>query len=148
MPAVGGGRAARRTARTGKSRTRHGHLASSAPAELPRGKSHLGLGLSAEVELGKFWTLRGGLALDQRSVEEASAEPLLGGSRTAAFSFGVGYKVWGGELSLGYQYRQSEDQDTTSLNGVWSWSGFRSVGTRVRMEGMGHLMALGFKKTF
>jgi len=120
----------------------------SAPAELPRGKSHLGLGLSAEVELGKFWTLRGGLALDQRSVEEANTEPLLGGSRTAAFSIGAGYKVWGGELSLGYQYRQSEDQDTSSLNGVWSWSGFRSVGTRVRMEGMGHLMALGFKKTF
>ncbi|NWJ41623.1 MAG: outer membrane protein transport protein [Geothrix sp.] len=120
----------------------------SAPTDLPRGRGHLGLNLSAEVELGKFWTLRGGLALDQRSVEEGSTEPLLGGSRTAAFSFGAGYKVWGGELNLGYQYRQSEDQDTSRLNGVWSWSGFRSVGTRVRMEGMGHLLALGFKKTF
>lgn len=120
----------------------------SAPADLPRGKSHLGLSVSAEVELGKFWTIRGGLALDQRSVEEANAEPLLGGTRTAAFSVGAGYKMWGGELSLGYQYRQSEDQDTTRLNGVWSWSGFRSVGTRVRMEGMGHLMALGFRKSF
>lgn len=120
----------------------------SAPAELPRGRSHLGLGVSAEVELGKLWTIRGGLALDQRSVEEANTEPLLGGTRTAGFSLGAGYKVWGGELSLGYQYRQSEDQDATRLNGVWSWSGFRSVGTRVRMEGMGHLMALGFRKTF
>jgi len=121
----------------------------SAPAELPRGKSHLGLHLSAEVELGKFWTLRGGLALDQRSVEEASAEPLLGGSRTAAFSFGAGYKVWGGELSLGYQYRQSEDQDTRRLTGDWSARGFDPTPVnRVRMEGMGHLMALGFKKTF
>ncbi|MBK7293737.1 MAG: outer membrane protein transport protein [Holophagaceae bacterium] len=121
----------------------------SAPAELPRGKSHLGLGLSAEVELGKFWTLRGGLALDQRSVEEASAEPLLGGSRTAAFSFGAGYKVWGGEISLGYQYRQSEDQDTRRLTGDWSARGFDPTPVnRVRMEGMGHLMALGFKKTF
>jgi len=121
----------------------------SAPAELPRGKSHLGLGLSAEVELGKFWTLRGGLALDQRSVEEASAEPLLGGTRTAAFSFGAGYKVWGGEISLGYQYRQSEDQDTRRLTGDWSARGFDPTPVnRVRMEGMGHLMALGFKKTF
>jgi long-subunit fatty acid transport protein len=119
-----------------------------APMELPRGKSHLALGASVEVELGKFWTLRGGLALDQRSVEESTTEPLLGGSRTAAFSFGAGYKVWGGELSLGYQYRQSEDQDTRRLDGVWSSAGFRSTGTRTRMEGVGHLMALGFRKSF
>jgi long-subunit fatty acid transport protein len=120
----------------------------SAPQQLPQGKAHLGLNSSVEVELGKFWTLRGGLALDQRSVEESAAEPLLGGSRTAAFSFGAGYKVWGGELNLGYQYRQSEDQDTRRLDGVWSSAGFRGVGTKVRMEGMGHLLALGFKKTF
>jgi len=121
----------------------------SAPAELPRGKSHLGLNLSAEVELGKFWTLRSGLALDQRSVEEANTEPLLGGSRTAAFSFGAGYKVWGGELNLGYQYRQSEDQDTRRLTGDWSARGFDPTPVnRVRLEGMGHLLALGFKKTF
>lgn len=121
----------------------------SAPAELPRGKSHLALGLSAEVELGKFWTLRAGLALDQRSVEEASTEPLLGGTRTAGFSIGVGYKVWGGELSLGYQYRQSEDQDSRRLTGDWSARGFDPTPVnRVRLEGMGHLMALGFKKTF
>ena len=120
----------------------------SAPGDLPRGKSHLGLNASIEMELGKFWTLRSGLSLDQRSIEETVAEPLLGGSRTAAFSFGAGYKTWGGELNLGYQYRQSEDQDTRRLDGVWSSTGFRGVGTRVRMEGMGHLLALGFKKTF
>jgi long-subunit fatty acid transport protein len=127
-------------------RTPSGRVA--APAELPQGKSHLGLNASAEVELGKFWTLRAGLSLDQRSIEEAAAEPLLGGSRTAAFSFGAGYKFWGGELNLGYQFRQSEDQDTRRLDGVWSSAGFRSVGSRIRMEGMGHLLALGFKKNF
>jgi long-subunit fatty acid transport protein len=116
--------------------------------ELPHGRSYLGLHLSSELELGKFWTLRGGLAFDQRSVDASVTEPLLGGARTAAFSIGAGYKVWGGELNLGYQYRQSEDQDTHSLAGVWSSTGFRSVGTRVRMEGMGHLAAIGFKKTF
>lgn len=120
----------------------------SAPMQLPQGKSYLGLHTSAEVELGKFWTLRGGIALTQRSVEESTAEPLLGGSRTATFSFGAGYKVWGGELNLGYQYRQSEDQDTRRLDGVWSSAGFRGVGTKMRMEGMGHLMAIGFKKMF
>jgi len=119
-----------------------------APVELPQGRSHLGVSASVEVELGKFWTLRGGLTLDQRSVEESLTEPLLGGSQTAAFSVGAGYKVWGGELNIGYQYRQSEDQDTRRLAGVWSDTGFRTGVTRTRMEGMGHLMAIGFKKSF
>ena len=120
----------------------------SAPAELPRGKSHMALNASTEMDLGKYWTLRAGLSFDQRSVEESSAEPLLGGPRTASFSFGAGYKVWGGELNLGYQYRQSEDQDTRRLDGVWSSTGFQPGGTRVRMEGMGHLLALGYKVAF
>jgi len=119
-----------------------------APTELPQGKSHMALQASVEVELGKFWTLRSGVSMDQRSVAEASSEPLLGGARTAAFSFGAGYKVWGGELNFGYQYRQSEDQDTRALDGVWSSAGFRATGTRTRMEGMGHLVALGFRKSF
>lgn len=118
------------------------------PAELPHGRGHVGLGASVEIELGKFWTLRSGLFLDQRSVEESAAEPLVGGSRTAAFSFGAGYRIWGGELNLGYQFRQSEDQDTRRLDGVWSSAGYRATGTRARMEGMGHLLALGFKKSF
>ncbi len=119
-----------------------------APSELPQGRGHLGFSSSVELELGKLWTIRGGLALDQRSVEESATEPMLGGSRTSAFSLGAGYRVFGGEVSLGYQYRQSEDQDTRNLYGVWSSTGFRSVGTKVRMEGMGHLMAIGFRKTF
>jgi long-subunit fatty acid transport protein len=120
----------------------------SAPAELPRGKSHLALSASTELDLGKYWTLRAGLTLDQRSIDEASAEPLLGGARTSAFSFGAGYKVGGGELSLGYQYRQSEDQDTRRLDGIWNSTGFKPGLTRIRMEGMGHLVALGYKVTF
>lgn len=119
----------------------------SAPSELPQGKSYLGFGASVEVELGKFWTMRGGLSLDGRSVEEAVTEPMLGGARTAAFSIGAGYRAWGGELSLGYQYRQSEDQDARR-GGVWSDTGFRPTVTRMRMEGMGHLFAFGFKKSF
>ena len=119
-----------------------------APSELPQGRGHLGFSTSAEVELGKLWTIRGGLAMDQRSVEEGATEPMLGGTRTSGFSLGAGYKVWGGELSLGYQYRQSEDQDTRNLYGVWSSTGFRSAGTKVRMEGMGHLMAIGFRRAF
>jgi hypothetical protein len=119
-----------------------------APITLPEGKSHFGLQVSAEVELSKFWLLRGGLALEQRSIEETNIEPLLGGARTSAFSFGAGYRTWGGELSIGYQYRQSEDQDTRKGDGVWSATGYRPTGTRVRLEGMGHLLALGFRKSF
>ncbi len=120
----------------------------SAPGELPRGKGHLGLGASVEVDLGKFWTLRGGLFLDQRGIEDSKIEPLLGGANSAAFSIGAGYKVWGGELNLGFQYRQNQDHDSSLLNGVWSSAGYRPAGTRIRMEGMGHLAAIGFKKTF
>jgi long-subunit fatty acid transport protein len=121
----------------------------SAPGELPHGKSHLGLNASTEFELGKFWTLRAGLSLDQRSVDVAYAEPLLGGAPTAAFSIGAGYKIWGGEWNIGYQYRQSQDQDTHRLTGDWSASGFQATPVnRIRMEGMGHLLALGYKMSF
>ncbi|WP_257305628.1 OmpP1/FadL family transporter [Geothrix campi] len=120
-----------------------------APAELPRGKGHFGVSASAEVELGKYWTLRSGLALEQGAVEESMIEPMLGGARTAAFSIGAGYKIWGGELSIGYQYRQSEDHDTRRLTGDWAASGFEPTPiNRVKVEGMGHLMAIGYRKTF
>ncbi|HEX9011849.1 MAG TPA: outer membrane protein transport protein [Holophagaceae bacterium] len=118
------------------------------PASLARGKAHLGGGLSAEVELGKFWTLRAGAFMDQTAMDEARIEPLLGGSRQATFSVGAGYRVWGGEVSFGYQYRQSKDQDVTNLDGVWSAAGFRATGSRTRVEGMGHLFAIGFKRSF
>ena len=121
----------------------------SAPGELPHGKSHLALNASTELELGKFWTLRAGLSLEQRNVDASYTEPLLGGAPTAAFSVGAGYKIWGGEWNLGYQYRQSQDQDTHRLTGDWSASGFQATPVnRVRMEGMGHLLALGYKMSF
>ena len=119
-----------------------------APTELPQGQGYLSLLASAEFELGKVWTLRAGAALTQRSVAEATLEPLLGGTSTSAFSIGAGYKAWGGELNFGYQYRQSQDQDRSQLSGTWSSTGFHPSPTRVRVEGMGHLLALGFKKTF
>jgi len=121
----------------------------SAPAELPHGKSHFGVNASTELELGKYWTVRAGLSLDQRSVDASYTEPLLGGAPTAAFSIGAGYKLWGGELNVGYQYRQSQDQDTHRLTGDWSASGFQPTPVnRIRMEGMGHLLALGYRRSF
>jgi len=119
-----------------------------APTTPPKGVGRFGLGGSIEVELGKFWTLRAGLSLDQRSTPESLTEPQLGGTPSAAFSIGAGYKVMDGELSFGYQFRQSQDQDSRNLSGGWSSAGYRNVGTRVREEGMGHLLAIGFKKMF
>ena len=118
------------------------------PAALPRELGHLGMGLSAEVALGKRWTLRAGAFFDRNSVEEAQAEPLLGGARQATFSAGAGCRIWGGEVNLGYQYRQSKDQDVRNLDGTWSVGGFQATGTRTRVEGMGHLFAIGYKRTF
>lgn len=120
----------------------------SSPAALARGKGHLGVGLSAEVALGKFWTLRAGAIQDQNTVEDLQVEPLLGGTRQAAFSVGAGYKVWGGEVNLGYQYRQSKDQDVRTLDGNWTASGFQATGARTRVEGMGHLFSIGYKRSF
>jgi hypothetical protein len=51
-------------------------------------------------------------------------------------------------VSFGYQYRQSKDQDVATLDGVWSATGFRSTGSRTRVEGMGHLFAIGYKRSF
>lgn len=119
-----------------------------APVELPTSRGHLGLSGAFEVELGKFWTLRAGLALEQRAVDRSLIEPLVGGAPQAGFSAGAGYKVWGGELSFGYQFRQSQDQDTRRLDGTWSSAGYRPTGAQTRVEGMGHLIAFGFKRSF
>ena len=120
----------------------------SSPAVQVRGKAHLGAGLSVEVALGKLWTLRAGATQDQNTVDDLQVEPLLGGTRQAAFSVGAGYKVWGGEVSLGYQYRQSKDQDVRTLDGSWTASGFQATGARTRVEGMGHLFSIGYKRSF
>ncbi|HEX9083039.1 MAG TPA: outer membrane protein transport protein, partial [Holophagaceae bacterium] len=118
------------------------------PSSPQAGHGHLGAGLSMEVALGKLWTVRAGAFLDQSTVDATRVEPLMGGVQQAAFSAGASYKVWGGEISLGYQYRQARDQDVDTLNGVWSSSGYRPSGTRMRVEGMGHLWAIGYRRSF
>ncbi len=108
----------------------------------------VGLSLMGELRLNKNWVARGGASLDQGSRKDTNVDPLLGGQRQAAFSIGFGWKVMGGEVNFGYQYRQAQDQDPTNLDGVWSSAGFRPTGTTTRIEGMGHLFAIGFKKSF
>lgn len=126
--------------------TPSGRVAS--PASPFLGQRSIGLSLMGELALGKDWTVRGGFSMDQGLREDAGIEPLLGGARAAAFSAGVVYRIGRGELSLGYQVRQSQDVDSRSLDGAWSVTGYRSTGTTTRVENSGHLYALGYKVSF
>ena len=80
---------------------------------------------------------------------EDHVEPLIGGAKSAGFSGGFGYRMLGGELDFGYQYRQAQDVDTRHLNGSWTNVGYAPVPlSTTRVEGMGHLWSVGFKRMF
>lgn len=111
-------------------------------------KNGLAFSLLGELALGKKWVARAGLALDPPFRADHDIEPMLGGGRTASFSAGVGYNVFGGQVNFGFQFRQTQDTDNSTLDGVWSVQGFRSTGTPIRVEGMGHVFSLGFRKAF
>lgn len=116
---------------------------------LPSGyRSGFGASLMGEVILSKNWTFRLGLSLDPALQEDASVNPVLSGARSAGFSAGAGYRIWGGELNVGYQFRQNKDIDSTQLEGAWGSTGYRMTPTTARVEGMGHLWSIGFKRSF
>jgi len=108
----------------------------------------VGLSLMGELKLSKAWIARGALSLDQSSRKDEDVEPLLGGQRSSGFSIGFGWRVAGGEMNFGYQLRQAQDQDPINLDGTWRDTGFRRSGTTTRVEGMGHVFSIGFKKIF
>jgi len=110
--------------------------------------SGFGLSLAGEVNLGKKLTGRIGLSSDPGLREDPTLEPVLGGARSTAFSVGLGWRVLGGEMNVGWQTRQSQDVDVKHLDGKWAVSGYSTTGTLTRVENMGHLWALGFKKAF
>jgi hypothetical protein len=110
-----------------------------------------GLGVSGmmEVSLGKYWTARCGFSLEPALRSGGEVDAMLGGSQSAGFSAGCGYRVLGGELCAGYQYRQAMDKDTYRMEGRWSaFSGLSWSGTPTRIEGMGHVWSVGFRMAF
>ena len=111
-------------------------------------RSGFGGSAMGEVLLGQSWTIRCGVSLDPALQDDASINPLIAGARSAGFSIGGGYRIWGGELNAGYQFRQNVDIDSARLEGAWGSSGYRTVGTKIRVEGMGHLWSIGFKRSF
>jgi long-subunit fatty acid transport protein len=111
-------------------------------------RNGFGLGFMGELNLNRNWVLRIGVALDPALRQSGGVEPLAGGAQSAAFSGGFGYKALGGELSVGYQYRQTQSVDTPNLAGTWSASGYSATPTITRVEGMGHIWSVGYKRTF
>lgn len=108
----------------------------------------VGLSLMGELKVAKVWVVRGGLSLDQASRKDEDVEPLLGGQRSSGFSFGFGWQVAGGEVNFGYQLRQAQDQNPVNLDGFWDVAGYRRANSTTRVEGMGHIYSIGFKKIF
>jgi long-subunit fatty acid transport protein len=120
----------------------------SAPQVAVNRKNSVGITAMGELSLDKRWTIRAALGTDTGWTDDASVTPLFSGAKTATFSTGFGYKNWGGELLFGYQFRQSQDLDSPYLDGVWSRTGFRSTGSTVRVENMGHLISIGYRRSF
>lgn len=118
------------------------------PSRLPSGKASTTLKVGGELALTKAWTVRLGVALDSGHRATGEVEPLLGGSNQSSFGIGTGYRLFGGEVNFGYQYRLNRDADRLGLDGTWSATGFRSVATQTRVEGAGHLLSLGFRRSF
>ncbi len=110
--------------------------------------SGFGISLAGEFSFTKNVTGRIGLSTDPGLRKDASLEPVLGGSRTAAFSAGLGWKVLKGEVNLGWQIRQSQDREARNLDITWGLGGPGTTGTLTRVEGMGHLWSVGYKKAF
>ncbi|HJV90671.1 MAG TPA: outer membrane protein transport protein [Holophagaceae bacterium] len=118
------------------------------PSNLESARSSTLLKGMGEFTLSRDWTLRIGAGLATGYRADERVEPLLGGAAQSFASVGAGYKVWGGELSVGYQYRLNRDADRVGLEGTWDSSGYHTSATKVRVEGAGHLLSLGFRKAF
>jgi long-subunit fatty acid transport protein len=112
-------------------------------------RSGLGLSLMGELNIAKNWVLRLGAAIDPGLLPNSQVEPLVGGAKSSGLSGGIGYKAFGGELNVGYQYRQAQNTDVQNLDGVWKSTGYSTnPGSTTRVGGMGHLWSVGFKRVF
>ena len=131
------------------SATPAGAASASAPNQGRPFRSGMGMSLMGELSFSKNWTVRLGASLDPALRADSDVEPLVGGAKSSGLSGGFGYKMFGGELNVGYQYRQSQDIDTANLEGIWSRTGYAPTpASTTRVEGMGHLWSVGYKRAF
>jgi len=112
-------------------------------------RSGFGVNLMGELNIGKYWVMRLGASMDPALLPASCVDPLAGGAKSSGLSGGVGCKVFGGEVNVGYQFRQSQDVDVKNLDGYWKATGYgTNPGSATRVEGMGHLWSVGYKRTF
>ena len=111
-------------------------------------KSGLAVSGMMEINLTRDWIVRSGISLEPELNKGGEVDAVLGGAKSAAFSIGVGHQIFGGELNAGYQYRQAIDSEINGLEGKWNVTGLRATGTLTRVEGMGHILSIGFKRSF
>lgn len=119
-----------------------------APRTLSSTRASLTAKAMGEFTLDRRWSLRMSLGMESGYAVPENFEPLLGGGMQSFYGLGAGYKVMGGELSFGLQYRIDKDQDRVGLQGEWDANGYRPTTTKVRTEGAGHLLSIGFRKSF
>lgn len=121
----------------------------SCPPNPRKGRNGWGISSMMELTLTKRWTARIGAELMPALIQDAYAEPLVGGAPSSGFSAGVSLKALKGEFSFGYQYRQSRTRLSPELDGAWDLAnGYRTTGTPIRVESSGHLLSIGYKKVF
>lgn len=110
-------------------------------------KNSFGISLMGEINITKHMVIRLGSSLDTTQLHhKEDISPLRYCAPLACFSGGLGYKMFGGELSLGYQFRKSHSIDTKDLDGIWINEQYITTRRTVRVEGMGHIVSIGFKK--
>ena len=107
-----------------------------------------GASVMGELTLSKTVVLRIGCSEDGALRATSDIEPMLGGGASFTASGGFGYKVFGGELNLGYMFRKSQTVQNNNLDLSWDLNGQHNVGDLSQVEGMGHLWSVGFKKAF
>ena len=112
-------------------------------------RNGVGGSLMGELTLTKRLVVRAGAALDPALRADNDVDPLVGGAKSSGFSAGMGLKAFHGEINVGYQYRQGQNVNTPNLDGAWTVrNGYQAAQGTTRVEGMGHLWSVGFKRTF
>ncbi|MDR3671649.1 MAG: outer membrane protein transport protein [Holophaga sp.] len=113
-------------------------------------RNGFGLSIMGELAFAKNWVARLGAALEPGLLPSSQVEPLVGGARSSGLSGGIGHRMFGGEVNVGYQYRQAQNSDVQNLDGAWSAAKnyYTNPGSTTRVGGMGHLWSVGYKRTF
>ena len=107
-----------------------------------------GASLMGELAFWKTWTARMGVSQDANLRSNVNVDPMVGGAKNFTVSAGFSHRMSFGELNFGYQFRQAQDVNSNSLDYKWNQNGLQQSGVTTRVEGMGHLWSIGFKKAF